>query len=313
MKNSPGSMIGGIGLTTCVRDVQFVADDAHHLVDVRVLDAEDDRRIRLLEEAAGALESGGAELLVEEGGDEDPGILVVDDGDDELHPRSIGAASDRGQRSPGESPSRSRGRGRRVYDAPSDHLKRVQECFVSTDGQTSDPRASLASAIEAVAGAGTLEAMLDGVLAAAVAGLAPAMGAIFVSDPDRPGLQLVASHGMDADADARLSAAVEDPADPFTRPPSRGSRRSTARRPRPTARASSVPTSRWSSGSGGVDTVLGSIGLRLAGAARARPDRAGDADRRWPRWPRWPSTGRAWPRRPPSAPNGSSGWPTPTR
>src|SRR6476620_9453297 len=24
MKNSPGSMIGGIGLTTCVRDVQFV-------------------------------------------------------------------------------------------------------------------------------------------------------------------------------------------------------------------------------------------------------------------------------------------------
>ena len=103
-----------------------------------------------------------------------------------------------------------------MYDAPSDNLECVQECLVSTDGQTSDPRASLAAAIEAVSAAGTLEAMLDGVLAAAVAGLAPSMGAIFVSDPDRPGLQLVASHGMDQDATTALSSAVNDPADPFT-------------------------------------------------------------------------------------------------
>ena len=89
MKNSPGSMIGGIGLTTCVRDVQFVADDAHHLVDVGVLDAQDDRRVRLLEEAARALQAGRPELLVEQGVDEGPGILVVDDGDDEFHARSI--------------------------------------------------------------------------------------------------------------------------------------------------------------------------------------------------------------------------------
>ena len=42
------------------------------------------------------------------------------------------------------------------------------------------------------------------------------MGAIFISDPDRPGLQLVASHGMDAAASARLAAEVADPAHPFS-------------------------------------------------------------------------------------------------
>ena len=40
MKNSPGSMIGGIGLTTWVRAVQFAADDLEDLVDLVVLDAE---------------------------------------------------------------------------------------------------------------------------------------------------------------------------------------------------------------------------------------------------------------------------------
>jgi diguanylate cyclase (GGDEF)-like protein len=148
-----------------------------------------------------------------------------------------------------------------VYDAASDPHISVQECFVSTDGQTSDPRASLSTAIQTIAGAGTLEAMLDGVLAAAVAGLHPAMGAIFVSDPDRPGLQLVASHGMDEAAAARLSADVADPADPFT----------TAAVTR-TATFDREATAADGSGfvgaylplivaSGGVETVLGSVGL----------------------------------------------------
>ena len=149
-----------------------------------------------------------------------------------------------------------------MYDAASDNLKCVQECFVSTDGQPSDPRASLAPAIEAVSAAGTLEAMLDGVLAAAVAGLAPSMGAIFVSDPDRPGLQLVASHGMDEGATAGLSTAVNDPADPFTTAAvtrdgdvrsrgDSGGRLGLRRRLPPPGRV----------GSGGVDTVLGAIGF----------------------------------------------------
>ena len=87
---------------------------------------------------------------------------------------------------------------------------------MSTDEQPSDARASLSAAIEAVAGAASLESALDGVLAAAVAGLGPSIGAIFLSDPDRPGLQIAASHGLDGPALAQLVIDVADPADPFT-------------------------------------------------------------------------------------------------
>jgi diguanylate cyclase (GGDEF)-like protein len=87
---------------------------------------------------------------------------------------------------------------------------------VSTDGQPIDPRASLVTASQAVAHGATLEAALDGVLAAAVESVRPTTGAIFVSDPDRPGLQLVASLGLDEAAIAQLAADVADPADPFT-------------------------------------------------------------------------------------------------
>jgi len=87
---------------------------------------------------------------------------------------------------------------------------------VSIDGQSSDPRTALPRAIEAVAaGGGDLEATLDALLGATVAALAPTMGAILISDPDRPGLQLVAVHGMDEAAAARLAADVADPANPF--------------------------------------------------------------------------------------------------
>lgn len=133
---------------------------------------------------------------------------------------------------------------------------------MSTHGQTSDPRDSLAPAIEAVSAAGTLEAMLDGVLAAAVAGLAPSMGAIFVSDPDRPGLQLVASHGMEGEAIAALATAVNDPADPFTT--AAVTRIATFDREATAADGSGfvgayLPLVVGSGG--GVDTVLGAIGF----------------------------------------------------
>ncbi len=84
-----------------------------------------------------------------------------------------------------------------------------------TDGPSTDPRALLPSAIQAVAGGADLDAALAGVLRAAVAGLGPTMGAVFLSDPDRPGLQMGASHGMDAAAAARLSAEVTDPGHPL--------------------------------------------------------------------------------------------------
>jgi diguanylate cyclase (GGDEF)-like protein len=92
----------------------------------------------------------------------------------------------------------------------------VQESSVSTEGQISDPRHSLPGAIDVVAAGSDLEAVLDGVLAAAVAALRPVMGAIFVSDPDRPGLQIIASHGMDQTARDRLADEVVDPAHPFS-------------------------------------------------------------------------------------------------
>ena len=86
---------------------------------------------------------------------------------------------------------------------------------MSTDRPSSDPRAALTGAIDAVARSAGLEPALEGVLAAAIDVLRPAMGAVLISDPDRPGLQLVASHGMDEAAAAALALSVADPADPF--------------------------------------------------------------------------------------------------
>ena len=87
---------------------------------------------------------------------------------------------------------------------------------MSTDGKPSDPRTSLPRAIDALARGGELETVLGGVLAAGVAAMQPVIGAIFISDPDRPGLQLVATHGMDDAAAARLAGEVADPANPFS-------------------------------------------------------------------------------------------------
>ena len=132
---------------------------------------------------------------------------------------------------------------------------------MSTDELTSDPRAPLAAAIEAVAAAGSLEAALDGVLAAAKAGLHPSMGAIFVSDPDRPGLQIVASIGLDGAAQGQLSTEVADPADPFTT--AAASRVATFGREAIAADGSSSVGAYLPLvvSSAGVETTLGSLGL----------------------------------------------------
>jgi diguanylate cyclase (GGDEF)-like protein len=136
-----------------------------------------------------------------------------------------------------------------------------QESSVPTDGQISDPRAALPGAVEAVAAGADLEAMLGGVLAAAVAALRPVMGAIFVSDPDRPGLQIIVSHGMDEAAIDRLSGEVADPAHPFA----------TAANAQVATfdREAATPSGATFVGAylplvvstGGVDASLGSIGL----------------------------------------------------
>jgi diguanylate cyclase (GGDEF)-like protein len=110
--------------------------------------------------------------------------------------------------------------GSRVYDArPTTPClvgdEHPEEHSVSTDGSATDPLAPVIAAIDAVATADDLEGALDGVLAA-TASLQPAMAAILVEDPDRPGLQVVASRGFDDTAREQLAADVTDPAHPFT-------------------------------------------------------------------------------------------------
>jgi hypothetical protein len=62
-----------------------VADDSHDLLDLGVVHAEQDGGIGLLEEPAGAVQPGRPVLMCEQGVDQDAGIFVVDNGDDELH------------------------------------------------------------------------------------------------------------------------------------------------------------------------------------------------------------------------------------
>ncbi|HLO35890.1 MAG TPA: GAF domain-containing protein, partial [Candidatus Deferrimicrobium sp.] len=87
---------------------------------------------------------------------------------------------------------------------------------MSTDQPSGDPRASLVRAIGSVARNGDLDAILAGIMAAATEALRPSMGAIFVQDPDRPGLHLVAAIGLDDASLGRLVTEVADPAHPFT-------------------------------------------------------------------------------------------------
>jgi diguanylate cyclase (GGDEF)-like protein len=86
---------------------------------------------------------------------------------------------------------------------------------VSTDEPSRDPRASLIDAIDGVALGGDLETALDRVLSSALRALGSKMGAIFIQDPDRPGLQRVASHGFSETALAQLAEEVIDPTHPF--------------------------------------------------------------------------------------------------
>ncbi|MFL5721672.1 MAG: GGDEF domain-containing protein [Chloroflexota bacterium] len=87
---------------------------------------------------------------------------------------------------------------------------------MSTDVPSSDPRASLVRAIGSVARNGDIDTILAGILSAAADSLSPSMGAVFVQDPDRPGLHLVAAIGMDDPTTTRLETEIADPAHPFT-------------------------------------------------------------------------------------------------
>jgi diguanylate cyclase (GGDEF)-like protein len=86
---------------------------------------------------------------------------------------------------------------------------------VSTDAPSTDPSRALMGAIAGIAGAAEIEAALGAVLKAAGTALGADMGAILVQDPDRPGLQPVATLGFDETAVARLAEDVADASHPF--------------------------------------------------------------------------------------------------
>lgn len=87
---------------------------------------------------------------------------------------------------------------------------------MASDAQPSDPRASLPAATAAVRSASDLDGALTALLGIASEVLGPTMGAVFIADPDRVGMVLAATTGMDEAANAHLAAEATDPAHPFT-------------------------------------------------------------------------------------------------
>ncbi|MGK2851563.1 MAG: GGDEF domain-containing protein [Candidatus Limnocylindrales bacterium] len=130
---------------------------------------------------------------------------------------------------------------------------------MTSDGPSRDPRPSLSAAIAATASGDELDLVLQRIVDATVADLGASMAAIVLSDPDRPGLTLAASSGMPDTV--RFAAEVGDPSHPFAEV--------VASRVPTFDRAATTPDGRpfvgaylpLVVGSGGVDIVLGALGL----------------------------------------------------
>jgi diguanylate cyclase (GGDEF)-like protein len=155
-----------------------------------------------------------------------------------------------------------------VYDARSDHS--LQEGAVSeSPASNRDPLSILSAGAAVAARSSDLEEALSALLRLGAEATDAPSAAIFLEDPDRPGLQLVASHGLDDDAVARLVADVAEPTNPFAE----------AAHGALGTGAVGTTTSTGAPGtylplvvsSGGVETTLGSIGFASAGSA-ADPD-----------------------------------------
>jgi diguanylate cyclase (GGDEF)-like protein len=86
---------------------------------------------------------------------------------------------------------------------------------VPSAGPSRDPRATLPTAISAVAAASNLDSALRSVIEAGAEALEAASGAVVLADPDRAGLQLAASVGIDADGASALAADLQDAGHPF--------------------------------------------------------------------------------------------------
>jgi diguanylate cyclase (GGDEF)-like protein len=131
---------------------------------------------------------------------------------------------------------------------------------VASDAPSGDPRTQLPAAIEA-ATAVDLDAALTGILAAGITALRASTAAIVLADPDRPGLQLAASVGLDEAGVAALAEAAGAADHPLSTV--LASRTAEFDRPATDAGGESgvaayVPCV---IGSGGVETVLGALAV----------------------------------------------------
>ena len=302
MKNSPGSMIGGIGLTP---GGDTDARTMLRLVNVGILGAHDDRRRSTASGTRPRVSRVARNSLSSRALTSAPARFVVDDGDDELH-----RAEYRRRGRPGSIGMQGVPRGAisgRVYDARPTTLSGVtrcqQELSVSTDGSTSDLPASLTITRSRLSRRPTLSPTAcwrGGVESRA------GDGCDLVQDPDRPGLQAVAAVGFDEAASRQLATDV-DPAHPFAAAAAGRTASSTGKPRWPMGRRN-----RCLSPAGRRRGCPGLPRTGLAGTASDRAVRPAGAHA-LARWLRSPWIGRAWRRRPRSAPSGSSGWPTPIR
>ncbi len=131
---------------------------------------------------------------------------------------------------------------------------------MASDAPTRDPRTDLPAAIEA-ATAEDLDTALTGILAAGVAALGPTTAAIFLVDPDRPGLQVAATIGLDDDMAAALTEAAQSVTNQYAVVAAGGGASYDNESPGPDGTSvigSYVPLV---VGVGGVEAVLGVLGL----------------------------------------------------
>src|SRR4051794_30106650 len=185
MKNSPGSMIGGIGFTTCVREVHMsritprTSSTSSSSTPRKIVAFERFRNPPELDTRVAR------NSLSRSASTRAPASSLCTIATTSFIGRSIRAPP---------SPVNAFRRTRAVYDAAS----RTNACRsrpVSIDGPSTDPRRELPAAIRA-ATSDDLQSALDGILAAAVAGSGADGGAILLADPDRADPQLAASTGF---------------------------------------------------------------------------------------------------------------------
>jgi diguanylate cyclase (GGDEF)-like protein len=128
-----------------------------------------------------------------------------------------------------------------------------------------DPVTFLATAAGSLARSEDLDATLAAILEGAVTGTGSASGAVFVQDPDRAELVLVASAGLDSHAEAALANAAVADDHPLN----------IAARDRQPASAGGVVALPLTVARGGIDLPLGVLGLTLSDGRAL----SGDADR----------------------------------